>query len=110
MNDSLFDLESVKQDSPRLASIKAADIQTYHAPHMLEPWLAIPMVLAREVVKGYITKDEPFNTPADITASFGSILEDADLIFYGQTKEEAEGEALAKVKALEMIAEKGDAQ
>ena len=95
MNDSLFDLETVRQDSPRLAAIKAADIQTHHAPHMPEPWLAIPMNLAREAVKGHITKDETFNTPADITATFGRLLDDKGLMFFGATQKDAEDDALA---------------
>jgi hypothetical protein len=96
MNDSLFDLDSVKQDSPRLAAIKAADIQTHHAPHMPEcPWLAIPMNLARKVIEGYATKDEPFDTVADITATYGRILEDKGMIFYGDTQKDVEDDALA---------------
>ena len=93
---TLFDMESVAMDSPRLAAIKAADIQTHHAPHMVEdPWLAIPMQAARERLARYITKDEPFNTVADITASFGRILDDCGLLFYGDTEREAQDAALA---------------
>lgn len=95
MNEALFDLEAVKQDSPRLAKIKAADIQTHHAPHMPEPWLAIPMNLARELIKGDTTKDEPFDTPADITATYGSKLEGAGLLFFGATQKDVEDDALA---------------
>jgi hypothetical protein len=105
MNDSLFDLDAVKQDSPRLTRIKVADIQTHHAPHMPDcPWLAIPMNLAREIVKAYITQDEPFDTPADITATFGRILEDKGLIFYGDTQKDAEDDALAWLMVYEMTA------
>jgi len=94
----LFDMDSVAMDSPRLAAIKAADIQTHHAPHMEEdPWLAIPMKAARERLKGYITKDEPFNTVADITASFGRVLDDCGMLFYGDTEREAQDAALASL-------------
>lgn len=94
----LFDMDSVAMDSPRLAAIKAADIQTHHAPHMDEdPWLAIPMHVARERLKGYITKDEPFNTVADITASFGRVLDDCGMLFYGKTEREAQDAALASL-------------
>ena len=94
----LFDIDTVLQDSPRLAAIKSADIQTHHAPHMEEdPWLAIPMNAARERLKGYITKDEPFNTVADITASFGRILDDCGMLFYGDSQKDAEDAALAFV-------------
>ena len=94
----LFDIDTVLQDSPRLAAIKAADIQTHHAPHMDEdPWLAIPMNAARERLKSYITKDEPFNTVADITASYGRVLEDEGLLFFGESQREVEDEAIAFV-------------
>lgn len=94
--NTLFDLESVKQDSPRLQKIKELDIQTHHAPHMEEdPWMAIPMHAARERLKGYIGKDEPFNTVADITASFGRVLDDCGMLLYGQTEREAQDDALA---------------
>ena len=94
----LFDMDSVAMDSPRLAAIKAADIQTHHAPHMEEdPWLAIPMKAARERLAGYITKDEPFDTVADITASFGRVLDDCGMLFYGDTEREAQDAALASL-------------
>lgn len=86
-------------DSPRMAAIKAADIQTHHAPHMDEdPWLAVPMILAKEVAKGWVTKDEPLDTVADITASVGVVLDDNGLLFYGDTEEEAQDKALAYVQ------------
>jgi len=94
--DTLFNMEAVAMDSPRLASIKAADIQTHHAIHMEEdPWLAIPMNAARKKLKDYITKDEPFNTVADITASFGRVLDDCGLLFYAKSEREAQDQALA---------------
>jgi hypothetical protein len=94
----LFDMDSVAMDSPRMAAIKAADIQTHHAPHMEEyPWLAIPMHAARERLKGYITKDEPFNMVADITASFGRVLDDYGMLFYGETEKEAQDAARASL-------------
>lgn len=98
MNE-LFDMQTVLMDSPRLAEIKAADIQTHHAPHMEEdPWLAIPMHAARQRLKGYITKDDPVNTVADITASFGILLDDCGMLFYGETESEVQNAALAYVK------------
>jgi hypothetical protein len=104
MSDSLFDLDAVKQDSPRLTRIKAADIQTHHAPHMDDPWLAIPMNLAREMVKAYITQDEPFENIADITATFGIMLDDAGLLFHGATQKDVEDDALAWLMAYENAA------
>ena len=100
MSDSLFDLDSVAMDSPRMAAIKAADIQTHHAPHMMEdPWLAVPMILAKKVAQGWATKDEPLDTVADITASVGVVLDDEGLLFYGDTEEEAQDKALAYVQS-----------
>lgn len=92
---NLFDLDSVAMDSPRLAEIKASDIQTHHAPHMEEdPWLAIPMHAARKCLAVHITKDEPLETVADITASFGRILDDRGLLFFGATERDAQDAAL----------------
>lgn len=95
----LFDMDTVLMDSPRLAEIKAADIQTHYAPHLEEdPWLAIPMNAARERLKGYISKDEPCDTIFDITASYGVILDDCGMLFYGETEKEAQDAALVYVK------------
>jgi hypothetical protein len=94
----LFPIESNAGDSPRLEAIKAADIQTHHAPHLEDdPWLAIPMHAARELLKGYITKDEPMNNIFDMTASYGMLLDDSGLIFYGETESEAQDKALASL-------------
>ena len=99
MNDSLFDMQSVAMDSPRLAAIKAADIQTHNAPHMDEdPWLAIPMHAARALLEDYITKDEPFDNVAQITATFGRLLDDAGLLFFGSTEREVQDAALAFIQ------------
>lgn len=101
MNDSLFDMQSVAMDSPRLGAIKAADIQTHHAPHMDEdPWLAIPMHAAKELLQDYITKDEPFDNVAQITATFGRLLDDAGLLFFGSTEREVQDAALAFIQQL----------
>ena len=94
---NLFDMESVAMDSPRLTAIKKHDIQTHHAGHLDDdddPWMAIPMEAARKRLEGYICKDEPANNVAEITISFGSLLEDEGMIFYGKTKEEVESAAL----------------
>lgn len=95
MSDELFDPATVAVDSPRLVAIKAHGIQTHHAQHMEEPWMAIPMKAARERLKGYISEDEPFKTVADITASFGRVLEDAGMIFFGMSEREVQDAALA---------------
>ena len=82
-----------------MAAIKAADIQTHHAPHMDEdPWVAIPMTLAKEAAKGYVTDSDSLDTVADICASACVILDEAGLIFYGDTEAEAQDKALAYVQ------------
>jgi hypothetical protein len=62
------------------------------------------MNLARKVVEGHITKDEPFDTVADITATYGRVLEDKGLIFYGDTQKGAEDDALLGVIIYESAA------
>ena len=100
MSESLFNMESVAMDSPRLIKIKEHDIQTHYAPNAEPPWLAIPMNHAKFRLRAYITKDEPFNTVADMTASYGRLLDDAELLFYADSKKDAEDDALAYVERL----------
>ena len=97
-SSDLFDMDSVAMDSPRLAAIKAADIQTHHAPHMDEdPWLAIPMNDAREILDGYdLTKAEKSSIP-DMMAGYCRLLDECGMIFYGQTEREAQDAALASL-------------
>jgi len=92
----LFDMDSVAMDSPRLAAIKAADIQAHHAPHMEEdPWLAIPMERAREILDGYdLTPSEKTSIP-DMMAGYCRLLDECGLLFYGDTEREAQDAALA---------------
>ena len=94
----LLDMDSVAMDSPRLAAIKAADIKTHHAPHMDEdPWLAIPMNDAREILDGYdLTQAEKSSIP-DMMAGYCRLLDECGMIFYGQTEREAQDAALASL-------------
>jgi hypothetical protein len=95
---SLFDMDSVTMDSPRLVAIKAADIQTHYAAHLQEDlWLAIPMHAAREKLKAYITKDRPCDTVYEITGLWGRLLDEYGLLFYGNTKRAAQDAALTFV-------------
>lgn len=89
-------MDSVAMDSPRLAAIKAADIQTHHAEHMDDdPWLAIPMNAAREFLAGYKpTEEETASVPA-IMAGYCRLLDEAGMTFTGQTKRDVENAALA---------------
>jgi hypothetical protein len=91
----LFDLGSVRMDSPRLKEIKEHDIQTHHAPHMEEaPWLAIPMKEARELLAGYdLTEDEKNNLPA-MMAGYCFLLDESGMIFVGDSEREVQDAAL----------------
>lgn len=91
---ALFDLDAVAQDSPRLQQLKAHDIQTHHAPHCEETWMAIPMNEAREVAMRY-DPDSEYNSIPEITASVGRVLDDEGLIFTGHTREDVETAALS---------------
>jgi hypothetical protein len=93
VSDALFDLSIGQMDSPRLKLIKEHDIQTHHAPHCEEPWMAIPMHAARRKAKAYLEGDE--NDIASVTASAGILLEDAGLVFMGETKRDVEDAAIA---------------
>lgn len=89
MSESLFNLEEVKQDSPRLQLIKKHEIQTHHAPHAEPEWIAVPMGLANQVANG------DFDSVVDICASSCRLLDDAGLIFYGDSQRDVEDQALA---------------
>ena len=94
---ALFDMDEVKMDSPRLIQLKQHDIQTHHAPHCEEPWMAIPMIKAKEIAKAYLDGDE--DDIASMTASAGRLLEDAGLVFYGHSQRDVEDAALAHMNA-----------
>mgnify|MGYP000858214123 CR=1 FL=1 len=95
MSDSLFDMDSVRMDSPRLVLLKAYDIQTHHAPQMPEdPWIAIPMNAARKRLKGYDPKPEEVDSIASITLNFCRLLDDSGMIFYGDSETEVQDAAL----------------
>ena len=99
-DNALFDLDSVKMDSPRLVAIKEHDIQTHHAPHCEDPWMAIPMGIAREEFKDYEDEENKFTDCASITASVGILLEEAGMLFTGYSQREVEDAALAFVESL----------
>lgn len=94
MNDSLFDLDSVRMDSPRLVLIKAHDIQTHHAPQMPEdPWIAIPMRAARKRLEGYAKPEQLPDIPTALEG-YCRLLDEAGLCFFGQTEREVQDAAL----------------
>ena len=91
---ALFDMSSVEKLSPRLEQIRKHDIQTHHAAHCEEPWLAIPMKMARESLKGYEPHDGPLTSPAAITASYGRLLDESGMTFFGKSEREVQDAAL----------------
>lgn len=101
----LFDLDSVRMDSPRLKEIKEHDIQTHHAPHMEdEPWLAIPMNAARQMLKGYdLTADEA-GSVAGIMAGYCRLLDEAGITFVGATERDVQDAALAWCRSRPILA------
>lgn len=91
---ALFDLDSVRLDSPRLRAIKEHDIKTHHAPHMELQWLAIPMNAAREMLAGYdLTEYESSGVP-EIMAGYCRLLDEAGLTFLGESEREVQDAAL----------------
>lgn len=92
---ALFDLDSVRMDSPRLKEIKEHDIQTHHAPHMDNaPWLAVPMKAARELLAGYDLTKEEGNSLLGIMAGYCRLLEESGMTFYGMSEREVQDAAL----------------
>jgi hypothetical protein len=91
---ALFDLDSFLLDSPRMAEIKAHDIQTHHCQYDEEPWLAIPMNAARKIV-GALPDDPACTTLPEIMANYCCLLEENEILFYGMTEREAQDAALA---------------
>lgn len=93
---ALFDLDSVRMDSPRLKEIKEHDIQTHHAPHMEDdPWLAIPMKAARAALEGYNLTDDESGSVAGIMAGYCRLLDEAGMTFLGATERDVQDAALA---------------
>jgi hypothetical protein len=96
MKDALFNLDEVKQLSPRMQLIQDHDLQWHYSDCRDYPYLIIPMKIARHLLKGYITKDEPLKTVEDMTASYGRLLDEAEMTFYGSKKDELVTEAIAR--------------
>ena len=92
---SLFDLSAVKQLSPRMQLIQYHDIQWHKSSfYDDDPYLVIPMKAARDLIDP--NNDEELETIADMTASYGRLLDDAGMTFSGSNKEDLITEAIAK--------------
>ena len=95
MNE-LFNENDVAMDSPRLKALKEHDIQSHYAEHCTDdPWLAIPMTLAKKHLHGNESHPENIKTIGDICASIGALLDDHGLLFYGMSEREVQDAALA---------------
>lgn len=106
--ETLFDLEAVRGDSPRLKALKEHDIQTHHAPHSPEaPWLAVPMKAARALLQGYALTDNEAGSVAGIMAGYCRLLDEAGLTFCGQTERDVQDDALAYCVANVKLCEEG---
>ena len=81
--------------SPRMQEVRKHDIQTHFADCGDYPWMAIPMNLARQNFSGH---DGDFTSIPEITASIGRLLEECNMCFYGDTKEQVEEMALNRAR------------
>lgn len=98
MNDSLFDLDTVRMDSPRLVALREHDVQTHHAAHCDPPWMAIPMNAAREyLAKNYDAAPKELTDIPTITMCYARVLDDMDFVFTATTEREAQDLALERV-------------
>lgn len=95
-DETLFNMESVKRDSPRLELIRHYDIQTYYCPHAVErrAWIAVPMQAARECLVGSDLTDDQKRDIVEILMWYCRLLEEWGMVFYGSSKREVENAAL----------------
>ena len=65
-------------------------VATHHAPHMEEsPWMALDMKAACEMLDGYDLTEKEKNDLPTLMAGYCRLIDEANLIGYGQTEEEA---------------------
>lgn len=91
---ALFDMDSVRQDSPRLAELKNHDIQTHHAPDCNPPWIAVPMKAAVDLLAGYKLTEEEKNSLPAIMSGFCRFLDESGMVFDGDSEREVQDAAL----------------
>lgn len=95
----LLDVSEIWAPVDRMWMIRNAElrIQTHHAPHCEDaPWIAMDMNLAAETLEGYDLTDEEKNQIPAIMAGYCRLLDEADIIGYGKTKDEAMAQAAEK--------------
>lgn len=103
-SNALFDLAPVQVDSPRLVQLRDNDIQTHHSPKC-EIWYAVPMKIARDFLSNSGVEGE-FDSIMKIMIRKAWVLEDAGLVFTGDSKESLESEALAFALGMEKSSNK----
>ena len=64
-------------------------IQTHHAGHCPEPWIAIDMDRACDLLDGCDLSDDERDSIPAIMAGYCRLIDEADLIGYGKTEDEA---------------------
>lgn len=110
MSGTLFNLDEFEELSPRMKLIKYHDIRTHNAKHCeQDPWLAIPMHLARKIAKRYDKDYANLKDPVEISASVGILLDEAGMTFFGDTEREVVDCAIqyAERKQLEIDEKEG---
>jgi hypothetical protein len=75
-------------------------VLTHYAPHCAdEPWCAVNMEAACQMLKGYELTEEEKNSVPAIMAGYCRLIDEANLIGFGMTEEEAVRDCLANAPA-----------
>jgi len=75
--------------SPRLKWEKALEIQTHHADIDESPWLAVSMTICNDRLKGHDLTDREKTDIGELFAGYCRLLDEMQIVGYGQTREEA---------------------
>ena len=73
-------------------------IATHYAEHCTPPWIALDMDVATKCLAGYEPTEEETSSIQSILESYGRLIDESDLIGYGQTEDEAIAEAKTKAE------------
>ncbi len=90
----LFDIDKCKKLSPRMELIKKHDIKTHYAKRCEQPWIAMPMNIARGVAKGYDKNYASMTDIAEVCASVGRLLDEQGIAIYGDNEDEVITDAI----------------
>jgi len=95
----LFKTKEMESKSPRLKWLEShlTRVLTHNAPHLEHlPWCAVEMNAACRLFDGYdLTEQEKTSLP-HLMAGYCRLLEDADLVGYGKTENQAISECQRK--------------